>query len=86
MMPPVVLQDDDLSRQDAADKTSLVSYCYKKQHNTTEVWSGNDATKMIKMVVTLQVVLQDGNSVGNDAATKISLVSYCFLSSIISQE
>jgi hypothetical protein len=23
---------------DAASETSLVSYCYKKQHNTTEVW------------------------------------------------
>jgi hypothetical protein len=47
---------------DAATETSLVSYCYKKQHNTTEVWSGNDATIMIKkMAVTLQVVLQDDN-------------------------
>jgi hypothetical protein len=61
MMPQVVLQDNDLSRQDAADKTSLVSYCYKKQHNTKEVWSGNDATIMIKKAVTLQVVLQDDN-------------------------
>jgi hypothetical protein len=61
MMPQVVLQDGDLSRQDAADETSLVSYCYKKQDNTTEVWSGNDATIMIKTAVTLQVVLQDDN-------------------------
>jgi hypothetical protein len=61
MMPQVVLQDDDLSWQDAADETSLNSYCYKKQHNTTEVWSGNDATMMIKTAVTLQVVPQDDN-------------------------
>jgi hypothetical protein len=61
MIPQNVLSDDDLSQQDAADETSFVSYYYKKQHNTTEVWSGNDATIMIKTAVTPQVVLQDDN-------------------------
>jgi hypothetical protein len=64
MMPQVVLQDDDLSRQDA---------CYKKQHNTTEVWEW-------------QWCHDIKDQVGNDAATETSLVSYCFHSSIIPKE
>jgi hypothetical protein len=35
-MPQVVLQDDDLSRQDAADETSLVSYLLDEHENSNK--------------------------------------------------
>jgi hypothetical protein len=58
MMPQVVLQDDDLSWQDAPNETSLVSYCFLVSSIIPqERGSGKP-----------QVVLRDGIQVSNDDA------------------
>ena len=49
--------------QDAANKTSLVSYCFLVSSIIPhKCGSGNDATIKIKTAMTPQVVLQDNNS------------------------